>query len=622
MNGLYRLYLSTLLRVMLWKTALAVGLMVCLGLTEGIGLLMLVPLLQLVGLDVQQGAMGHLARFLASGFAALGLRPTLLSVLGVYVLIISLHGLLSCWQTAVNLSLEQDFVAVLRTRLYRAIANTRWVFFSRSRSADFTHVLTAEVERVGVATSHLLHSVGVALLTLVYAVLAWKLSPVATGLACASGAGLMLLLKGKTRVAQAAGEELSQAMTGLYAAVTEHLGGMKIAKSYGAEGRHAEVFEGLTERVRDSSARAVRNQAEAKCWFEISSVLLLSLLVYVSIEILAIPPAEMLFLLFLFARIVPRFSNLQQGHHLFANHLPAFASVLEMQARCEAAVELKPSGAERVELRHAVRLDRISFQYEDTPVIRDLSLIIPARKTTAIVGPSGSGKSTIADLIMGLVTPDAGCVRVDGTPLTGERVRSWRDRIGYVTQETFLFHDTIRANLLWAAPGVSDAEVRRALRLAAAEGFVGKLPRGLDTVVGDRGVLLSGGERQRVALARALVRRPSLLILDEATSSLDSENEERIQAAIERLQGEMTILIISHRLSAVRQADVIYVLEDGRVAESGRWGELIVHEHGRFRALCLAQGIGSEDSSQCDSLLVGRASLTASNPGSAGPIQS
>jgi ATP-binding cassette subfamily C protein len=154
-----------------------------------------------------------------------------------------------------------------------------------------------------------------------------------------------------------------------------------------------------------------------------------------------------------------------------------------------------------------------------------------------------------------------------------------------------LFNDTIRANLLWACPGANEEEIDRALRLAAAEDFVRNLPEGMETILGDRGVRLSGGERQRLALARALLREPSLLILDEATSALDSENERRIQKAIEGLHGRMTILIITHRLSAIRGADIIHVLERGRLIESGSWEALMGNGNGRLSALAGAQGI-------------------------------
>ena len=220
-----------------------------------------------------------------------------------------------------------------------------------------------------------------------------------------------------------------------------------------------------------------------------------------------------------------------------------------------------------------------------------MSLIIRAHATTAIVGPSGAGKSTFADLLMGLLSPSSGQLLVDDVPLSPERLQAWRSQIGYVAQETFLFHDTVRANLAWASPGADDGAVWRALEQAAAADFVRALPAGLDTIVGDRGVLLSGGERQRLSLARALLRQPQLLILDEATSSLDSENERRIQAAIDHLHEQITIVVITHRLSTIRNADMIYVVERGRVVESGSWPALLTGAVGRFRALCDAQGI-------------------------------
>jgi ATP-binding cassette subfamily C protein len=198
----------------------------------------------------------------------------------------------------------------------------------------------------------------------------------------------------------------------------------------------------------------------------------------------------------------------------------------------------------------------------------------------------------LADLLMGLLMPDAGEILIDGQPLQAQQIHSWRQSVAYVPQETFLFHDTVRANLLWTRPQASDEELWQILRLAAAEQFVAELPDSLETVVGDRGVRLSGGERQRIALARALLCKPSLLILDEATSALDTEHERRIQQAIDSLHGELTIVVIAHRLSTVRHADKIAVMENGKIVEMGSWEELEVCEGGRLRALLQATAIG------------------------------
>jgi ATP-binding cassette, subfamily C, bacterial len=179
---------------------------------------------------------------------------------------------------------------------------------------------------------------------------------------------------------------------------------------------------------------------------------------------------------------------------------------------------------------------------------------------------------------MGLVAPSQGTIFIDGKPLAGELFTNWRSSIGYVPQETFLFNDTIRGNLLLVKPGSEERELWEALRYAAADTFVQALPDGLDTTVGDRGVRLSGGERQRIALARALLRKPTVLILDEATSSLDRENEQRILDAIEGLHGELTMIIIAHRLSTIRRADSIVVLEQGRIVATGVWESLFQKE--------------------------------------------
>jgi ATP-binding cassette subfamily C protein len=269
--------------------------------------------------------------------------------------------------------------------------------------------------------------------------------------------------------------------------------------------------------------------------------------------------------------------------------LPAFAAATNLNKRCLNAQEKTPDAIkDPVQLERDLVFHNVSFHYNNGPdafALSDLNLIIPAQSMTAVVGPSGAGKTTLADLLMGLLTPEHGDILVDGRPLGGERLHAWRQAIGYVPQETFLFHDTIRANLLWARPEASEEELWSVLRLASADRFVTQMPTGLNTVIGDRGIRLSGGERQRIALARALLRKPTLLVLDEATSALDTENERSIQRAIEQLQGKMTIVVIAHRLSTVRWVDRIIVLEEGRVVEAGLWDELVSQPEGRFQAL-------------------------------------
>ncbi|GIQ63566.1 hypothetical protein PACILC2_21340 [Paenibacillus cisolokensis] len=214
--------------------------------------------------------------------------------------------------------------------------------------------------------------------------------------------------------------------------------------------------------------------------------------------------------------------------------------------------------------------------------MRNVNLFIPANRMTAIVGKSGAGKSTLIDLLMGLIEPDSGRIEADGESYTGARAAALRRSVSYVAQDPYLFHATIRENLLLVAPGESEERLWEALRQAAADDFVRKLPDGLDTVIGDRGIRLSGGERQRIVLARALMRKPSVLVLDEATSALDAENEALIAETLERLKGSMTIIVIAHRFSTIRHADRVVVLERGEVVQQGELRQLARETAGTF----------------------------------------
>jgi ATP-binding cassette subfamily C protein len=394
--------------------------------------------------------------------------------------------------------------------------------------------------------------------------------------------------------ARVLGKRASAARRQMHTAIAEHIGSMKTAKSYGATDRHAEVFARLSHDLRDVSLELTTGETDLQQGLEFGSTALLGLIVFVSFQFLDATPEQMLVLLFIFARMMPRLVTMYSRLQNLSAVAPLLDGVARLEQECLTAAEPEPSEACDIAVARDVRFDAVSFSYRGravTPALSGVNLEIAVGLTTAIVGPSGAGKSTFTDLLIGLLSPTGGQILIDGVPLTPERLAGWRRHISYVPQETFLFHDTVRANLVWARPGSTDDDLWQALRLAAAEEFVAALPTGLDTIVGERGVLLSGGERQRLSLARALLRRPRVLVLDEATSSLDSETERRVQYAIEGLHREMTIVIVTHRLSMISGADVIHVLDGGRLAESGGWDDLLARENGRFADLCRAQGI-------------------------------
>jgi ATP-binding cassette subfamily C protein len=539
-----------------------------------------------------EGSVGRLASWVGAAFDVVGVPLNLISVLVCYVALIAGDAAVRRWQTVTYCSLQLDFSAALRKRLHDVVMRAGWVQLTRCRASDLTHALTGQIDRIGNGALILLVLARDGLLACVYLVATLYVSPVVTVVVASAGLVLMLLLARSARAASSLGQEMARASAEAYHAVSEHLGGIKMAKSYGAEERSTRLFSDVADAITSSGLRSVIAQADAKRRFNIGGAVVLGIVLYSAIAIFHTPAAVLLILIFAFARVMPLLSAVAQEIQQVLNMLPDFTALIALQRRLDALDEVHPARRESIRLRHAVRLESVSFHYEEAaePALVTVSLTIPAGETTAIVGPSGAGKSTLADLLLGLITPARGRVLVDDVPLTRERLQAWRDQVGYVPQDSFHFHDTVRANLLWARPEASEAELREALAVAAAD-FVARLPQGLDTVLGDRGVRLSGGERQRIALARALVRRPAILILDEATSSLDSENERRVQDAIERLHGRLTILVITHRLTTVRRADSIHVLEGGRLVESGDWQALLNGSAGRFRAMCEAQGL-------------------------------
>ena len=580
-------YITNLTRLMPVKSVFVLALMVIVSLTEGIGLLLLVPLLQLVGLDVQQGALGQIAGYISLFFSYLGIKPTLGSVLVIYVVIISINALFSKLQTTKSSEIQYEFAAYLRKRLFNAVTRSNWLFFKQKRSSDFAHALTYEIERIGVGTNQFLSLIASVFVLVVYLVFALELSGLITGLIFLVGIVLLLLLKKRTSSAQRSGEALSDTSKNMYSSAIQHLDGMKTIKSFNMEEKNIETFQNVADGVAGKYIDAVNSYADVRFLFDVGSVIILSIIVFILISFMNVPIAEFLILLFLFVRMIPRFSIIQRSYQYFINMIPAFVTIMDLEKECEEASEPKLKTG-KVELYGEIKFENISFSYDNLEKsfgLKNLNLTIKAGQTTAVVGLSGAGKSTIADMVMGLITPENGCILIDRDVLSEDNFSSWRGQIGYVAQDTFLFNDTIRNNLLFANPGASEEEIIMALKLASADEFVLNLSEGIDTLIGDRGVLLSGGERQRLALARALLREPSLLILDEATSNLDSKNEKKIMNSIEKLHGNVTILVIAHRLSTIRRADIIYLIEKGKLIESGTWDGLLEKENGHFKLL-------------------------------------
>ncbi len=582
-----RALLGEMIRTSPREAAGAAVLLLLLTATEGASVLLLAPLLELVG-AVEENPLPRAQGWVTAVLGTVGVESSLASVLLLFVAIAVARAVIQRAQALLTTSMRENLTEAFRLRVYTAMAGAEWRFLVTRTPSDFMHVIITEAGRVGVAAGHLIDLLVALLVAAVYFGLALRLSPEMALLVLLSAAVLGWLVRGPLDRARALSTTASHQRNRLHRAIVEHVGGVKVAKSYAAIARHQDIVVGLAGDSKAVTLQAAASDADFHRLLELGSTVLLAFIVYASSALLNEPAALLLVMLFIFARLMPRLVAVYRHLQALASALPVFEAVRQLERDCLAAAEPRVGSPVEVSLSSSVRFAGVSFSYlgRDTPAVAGLNLEINAGQTTAIVGASGSGKSTVADLLLGLLSPASGRILVDGQPLTRDAMASWRSQISYVPQETFLYDDTVRANLLWARPEATDAEVWDALRLAAADTFVSGLPSGLDTIVGARGVLISGGERQRLAIARALLRRPRILVLDEATSSLDTENEQRIQQSIEAIHHRTTIVVITHRLSTIRHADVIHVMDGGKVVRSGTWDALqLDRDHGLARRL-------------------------------------
>jgi subfamily B ATP-binding cassette protein MsbA len=376
---------------------------------------------------------------------------------------------------------------------------------------------------------------------------------------------------------------------GLNQILQETITGHQVVKSFGAEDFESKRFRLAAQRLRTSNLRYVAQQALASPIIEIvgaMSIILLLWLARLQVKNGALTAGTFTTFIIALVMLYEPIKRLTNIHNIFQQ---AVGAALKVFGYLDEKLHIsdKPGAARLSKFREAIRFDHVSFCYPSAPnrcVLHDINLEVKAGEVLAIVGPSGAGKSTLAQLLLRFYDATTGSVLIDGKDLRDIRLQSLRENISIVQQDTMLFNTSIFDNIAYGRPDAKEEEVLAAARAALAHDFIQELPEGYETRIGERGFKLSGGQRQRLAIARALLKDAPILILDEATSHLDTESERLVQQALTALMKRRTVLVVAHRLSTVRQADKIVVLDSGKIVEVGKH-ETLLESKGLYQRL-------------------------------------
>ena len=554
------------------------------ALFNGISTILIVPvILSILDQPIDPQRIPPLLQFLLSPFATIPVPYRLGVMTASIILALGLKNLTSYINTLMGGTLKRSLTADLRQQSLQMLLTVDLDFYHKTGVGDILNRVNAEVGRTTGALQCLIRMMSLGMTIVVFIYLLIGISPKLTLAATALLSMVVLINQAYIRRAKGFGKRLSALSRRYSTRLTETLTGIRLIKETVSEQREYQTLTTLIQQRETLDFQVQANSAAIAPISEMVGIMAIIVIVFLGRiffgdQLNAVSAILLTYLVVLF-KLLPIVSQLNSARSQFANFSASVDVVKQLLRRDD-----KPfmhNGTRMFEgFQEAIAFDQVSFAYPDASnlALKTICLTLPKGQTLALVGTSGAGKSTLADLLPRFYDPLSGRITIDGRDLREFETHSLRSAMGIVSQEAFLFNDTVRNNIAYARPDATESDIIEALKQANAYEFIMDLPQGLDTPIGDRGVLLSGGQRQRLAIARALLKNASILILDEATSALDTASERLVQEAIDQLSRDRTTLIIAHRLSTIQNADQIAVMRQGEVVELGTHDELLAHD--------------------------------------------
>ena len=565
---------------------------------EGFGMAMFLPLMEYIekGKDVSVLAKSStLWKRLVAAFDYVGVEVGLLTLIMSVLILMMLRILFMYIRRLYSVWLNQDTLHRIRTKIFGTYLYSNYSFYSSVSTGHTINLINIEAQRTVGAFTSLFEMVSNSLVIAGFIVLLFWVSVPMTSFAVLFLAVAGVIVLYYIRQTKKLGRLMTTSNEKLSFLLIERLTAFRVLKLTGTIGREIQNIDGASQKVRDYNYWSQKINARVDLLLEPIVVAGALSILYGSVKYFHMTLSMLGLFILILIRLMPLCKEFLRSRQNFLADLGAVEAVERGLKDAEKAPEMEEGKRIFENLKKGIRFRDLTFTYDgqSRPALSDINIVFTAGEMTALVGPSGAGKSTLVDLLPRLRIPQKGGILFDGYPAESFELASLRRAMAFVSQDAFVFNDTVVANITFARSDTAEEEVWKVLEKARAARFVRGLPQGLDTVLGERGVRLSGGQRQRLSLARALMQNAPILILDEPTSALDSEVERDIQEAINSMRKErsVTILVIAHRLSTIREADKIYVLKEGRVVEEGNHEELLVSKEWYYRVSGMQAGV-------------------------------